>query len=338
MDIFSEIEGLRGENLGSALLRYLIFNSQEVREGFLSLLSNSSPLGPLSYSTHFACRTEHHTFDENLGDGRLDILIQLDDAVIGVENKFFAQFQDGQPQKYLKTLNDVANSLSSINQTAIKSILYVLCPESRKAEAVEKINHLNHLNHLTKAEVITWEMVLSNFSLIEQVSNPTTQVVLREFTGYLKRHFSFIHDFKRKCPHLVRSLPEYGSPLQEEMIGKLWSFFPNAGGRMGKGKTWLGYNFYTDPEINQKGWFGFVPNEDLYGQVEGGASLIIATTFNPELSSDFVETKIKNENFIGAPGRTNTWVIKFNSNWDSVDVWREKLSPLWEAVKNEPNE
>lgn len=329
MDIFSEVEGLSGENLGSALLRYLIFNSHEVREEFLSLLSSTSPIGPLSYLTHFSCRTEHPTIDEVLGNGRLDILMQLDDVVIGIENKFFAQFQEGQPQKYSKTLNDVANSLSKINQIEVKSILYVLCPESRKSEAKERINDLPN------TEVVTWEKVLSKLSLVKEVSNPTAKVVLQEFIRHLNRNFSFIPDFKRKFPHLVKSFPKYGSPLQGEMVGKLWSLFPKAGGRTSNGKTWLGYYFYTDPVNSEKGWFGFVPNEELAGEDNDGASLIISTTFNPNLSNDFVEAKLKNENFIGAPGRTNTWIIKFNSNWDSVDIWRKNLSPLWKAEKSE---
>ena len=73
MDIFSEIEGLSGENLGSALLRYLIFNSHEIRDSFLRLLSDNSPVGPISYSTHFACRTEYPTTHSSYGNGRLVI-------------------------------------------------------------------------------------------------------------------------------------------------------------------------------------------------------------------------------------------------------------------------
>lgn len=126
MDIFSEIEGLSGENLGSALLSYLIFNSHEIRDAFISLLSDRSPIGPISYTSHFACRTEYPTTNKELGDGRLDLLIQLDDVVIGIENKFFANFQNDQPRKYRESILNVASSLQSINLTEVRAIIYIM--------------------------------------------------------------------------------------------------------------------------------------------------------------------------------------------------------------------
>jgi len=42
---------------------------------------------------------------KQFGAGRLDILIQLDDVVVGIENKFLAGFQENQPHKYVESLN-----------------------------------------------------------------------------------------------------------------------------------------------------------------------------------------------------------------------------------------
>ena len=42
MDIFTTIQGLKGENLTSEVLRYLVFNSSEVRSAFIKLLSDKS--------------------------------------------------------------------------------------------------------------------------------------------------------------------------------------------------------------------------------------------------------------------------------------------------------
>ena len=137
MDIFSEFEGLRGENLASSVLRYLIFNSHEIRDAFLALLSDHSPIGPLSYSTLFACRTEYPTSSEIEG-GRLDILIQLDDVVIGIENKFFAEFQDGQPEKYCDTLETAATSLGDINHTEYQSTAICSVPKKQEERGEEK--------------------------------------------------------------------------------------------------------------------------------------------------------------------------------------------------------
>lgn len=329
LDIFSEIEGLSGENLGSALFRYLIFNSQEIRDSIISLLSDKSPVGPIEYSSHFACQTEYPTTHSQYGSGRLDILIQLDDVVVGIENKFFSKFTENQPLKYLETLKMVGASLSKINHSKVRNILYVFCPASRKKEAISKIEGLEN------SGVISWEEVLAACKNTNNISNPITKAVQSEFIKYLERHFSFIHDFERKAIHLRKSFPEYGSPLQYELAAKLWSYLPSSGARLSNGKTWIGYYFFNDPAIQQKGWFGFVPVKEIKDKTKNNTELIIASTYKPELSDDFHEVRLKNDNFIGAPANTNSWVINFNHNWNSVEIWREKLSPFWGAIQND---
>ncbi len=329
MDIFSEIEGLSGENLGSALFRYLIFNSQEIRDSIISLISDKSPVGPIEYSSHFACQTEYPTTHSQYGSGRLDILIQLDDVVVGIENKFFSQFQDNQPQKYSEAIKTVADSLTRINHSEVRSILYVLCPAGRKKEALSRIEGLEN------SGVITWEEVLAACKNTNNISNLVTKAVQGEFIKYFECQFSFINDFERKAIHMRRSFPEYGSPLQSELVGKLWSYLPSSGARLSNGKTWIGYYFYTDPDIQQQGWFGFVRAVEIKDKTDNDAEFIIASTYKPELSDDFQEVQLKGDNFIGAPGNTNSWVINFDCNWNSVEIWREKLSPYWGAIKDD---
>ena len=95
------------------------------------------------------------------------------------------------------------------------------------------------------------------------------------------------------------------------------------------------YYFFTDPDIDEKGWFGFVPKQEIEFESDNGAELIVVTTYKPSLSGDFVEVKLRDTNFIGAPGKTNAWVIKFDENWNNVEKWREQLSPFWSAVHND---
>ncbi len=99
LNIFAEFEGLSGENLSSAILHYLLLNSEEVREVLIDYLSNNSPQGLIRAYEHFSVRKEYPTYDKALGNGRLDLLIQVDNFAIGIENKFHASFQDGQPEK-----------------------------------------------------------------------------------------------------------------------------------------------------------------------------------------------------------------------------------------------
>ncbi|MCA9469503.1 MAG: PD-(D/E)XK nuclease family protein [Nitrospira sp.] len=329
MDIFTKIEGLSRENLSSALISYLMFNSREVREAILSLLSDHSPIGPFGCTSHFACRTEYPTFHSQYKDGRLDILIQLDDVVIGIENKFFASFQDGQPLKYGETLKTVASSLKSINNIEVRAILFVLCPESREIEARERIKGLEGVS------IITWQDVLEKLKKITDISNLGAKFIVNEFIEYLNRQFSFVHDFERKAVHLKKAFPDYGSPLQGELVRKLWPLFPSAGRRLSNGKTWQGYYFFTDPEMKEKGWFGFVPAEEIESKAAHQAELIVASTYKPLSLDDFEPVKLKNENFIGAPDNTNAWVVKFDNSWDTMEKWREKILPFWSAVKKD---
>jgi hypothetical protein len=326
MNIFSSIEGLAGENFGSALLSYLIFNSDEVRDAVIALLSDNAPSGPLSYNSHFACRTEYRTTHSEFGDGRLDILIQLDDVVIGIENKFYADFQSNQPIKYIESLKSIASALASINRTEVRSLLYVLCPASRGKEARQ------HLEKYAPWEigmaVITWEEVMACMERVRDVSNPVAQIVMTEFITYLKRRFSFIHEFDRKAVHLNRAFPEFGTPLQTELVNRLWPMFPAAGGRISNGKTWLGYYFYTDPAFNQKGWFGFVPRREIASGNHREAELIVAATVAPALDGDFVPIRLSNSEFIGKVP-THAWRIDFDDRWNSVEIWRKKLAPFW---------
>ena len=211
----------------------------------------------------------------------------------------------------------------------MRVLLFVLCPASREEEALRKTHGLEN------ASIITWEDILSAFKGIKEISNPVAKIVMNEFVEYLKRHFSFIYEFDKKATHLKKAFPEYGTSLQRELVGKLWSLFPNSGGRLSNGKTWLGYYFYADPSIDEKGWFGFVPKVEIEYETSNQAELIVATTYKPSLSEEFKKIKVKSENFIGAPGNTNAWVIRFDSSWNTVDKWRDKISPFWNAIKDD---
>ena len=55
MNLFTEIAGHGGETLTSAVLRYLVLRSQDVREVLVSALSEVSRQGPLRVESHFSC-------------------------------------------------------------------------------------------------------------------------------------------------------------------------------------------------------------------------------------------------------------------------------------------
>ena len=327
MSIFTEIEGMKGENLSSALLQYLMNNSAEIRDSIILLLSNNSPIGPFDYRSHYSCQTEYSTADINLGNGRLDILLQLDNVVIGIENKFFADFQDNQPDKYISSVKEVANALSTINHTEVTPLLYVFCPASRENESRKKIEKIPN------SAIVTWEKILDCCKkTVEKISNPDAKVLNNEFIKYLEKQFSFIDDYKRKYPHILKTFPPRGTPLQVDLIGRLWSLMPAIGSSSG-GESWRGYYFYAEPQIQQSAWVGFVKSSVHIknGSSHNESELVVVSTYKPSLSDDFCEVEfIGNNNFCGHHGKTEyTWIVKFDESWNKVDIWREKLAPFW---------
>lgn len=339
MDIFSEIEGLKQENLTSAVLRYLIINSQEIRECMISLLSEHSPIGPFSFSSHFSCQTEYPTTQQIKDqkeeiNGWLDLLIQLDDVVIGIENKINAVFQNDQPRKYIKSIKDVAGALSKINNTEVRGIIFVLCPEDRKTETDIILKDLES-SEVIKSAVITWESVLNSLESLDKnaVSNPVVKVLKDEFVIYLKRTFGFIDEFEKKEPHLRNKIQNKGSSIQTEFVGRLWSFFnikPNS--KMGRADHGIGYYFYTNSSPECLGWFGLVSSDTIIeSQTDNQTELIIATTdrkiqIPDNLSQDLQVIEIKVKKFL--PEEFRCWKVNFNKTWNNVGIWRDKLKPF----------
>ena len=94
MNFFSQIEGLVGENFSSAILRYLLERSPEIRDAFLAMISDVSPFGTIESRERFGSRREVTLKDSDNVGGRIDLFIETDNAVIGIENKFLAAFGD----------------------------------------------------------------------------------------------------------------------------------------------------------------------------------------------------------------------------------------------------
>lgn len=103
------------------------------------MISDKSLKGPLSTRSRFACICEQRTDNEKIGSGYVDILIETDDAIVGVENKFHAPLGKNQPDKYLDTLQEKASHLNVLvgNQKTIGYLLVVLLPKERKEEKIE---------------------------------------------------------------------------------------------------------------------------------------------------------------------------------------------------------
>jgi hypothetical protein len=325
MNLFTTIEGLSGENLTSALLRYLMINSPEVRGKIVDFLSTNSPIGPLVSMSHFSCETEFPTEHEKLGTGRIDLLIILDDTIIAIENKINASFQPGQPEKYQTTLETMKEHLSKIRRSKLEHFTMLLCPKSREKEARIKINSLE------RTVYASWENLFGELKSLDNLSDSVSQVILKELLDYLRQFFDFIPEFPTLEPHLRKNFDTAGTALQRKIVGRLWNFFPGAGKRLSFGDTWVGY-YFMGGETGHLGWYGFIKQSELLGQEIRPSELIVASTYVPtSLSSeDFKAVKLKNDNFIGRPNNTHAWIVNFDKTWDSNEKWRKAFEPFRE--------
>jgi hypothetical protein len=327
MNLLSELEGLSGENLCSATLRLLLIRSHDLRERFVELLSRECRSGPIRLDSHFSCILEHPTDDSGRW-GRLDLLLETSDAVIGLENKLYAVFQEGQPHKYLRTIVKHADGLAKLRRSDFRPIVAVLAPRNR----LKEIAHIIGLDE--RFLMLAWEDLLDDLMEAQLHIDSMTQVLFQGLESYIHQQIALLPDFPKWVPHLKRRFDSKGTPLQREVVGKIWQFFPDPGRRLSCGDSWVGY-YFTDSFFGTRGWYGFVPQREISHNARNSAELVIATSF-PVLFKNppFRPIKIAaGPRFIGA-SEIYAWAVEFEDSWSSPDVWRQSLKPLFEAYES----
>ena len=320
MNLFEQIEGRRGENLSSALLRFILMRSQDARTQLAELITG---LVGESFSAmnRFACSLETGTTDNIDGPGRIDLVMEIDDALVGIENKFNAGFQNGQPGKYLETLSKLATARASVGAiTKDRYLLLILAPADRKPEIKRKIAALSQ-DQQVHCKFLSWEDVLEVLNKVSLTQDSKTKEVIFDFTAYVNRYLkqSF---FKRDQPWL-ESLSHWkpsGSERQQSVMSDLWEFFPGASTRPSQGDKWRGYYF-------PGGWFGFVEkskisNKYLVEATRNDAELVIVLNIDlvstPD-SSIFHRISMVSNDFSGAPEKAayavNIMVMTCREKW-----------------------
>lgn len=333
MNLLQEIEGLQGEKLASKALSLLLLRSQEIRNIFIDMISDESHKGPLSTRSRFACICEQRTDSEEIGSGYVDILIETDDAIVGVENKFHAPLGENQPDKYLETLREKAALLNALigNQKKIGYLLVVLLPKDRKKKISKDLEGKGCV-------LLAWQDVLGAFLAASGMKNldPMTEVILRALNDFVQEKVGFMSNFTRWYPHFRRSWMPSGDQYQRALLGSLREVFPNPNNKIGAGGTWAGYYFATLLDRRDWGWFGFIPSKSIVGVSirENEAELIVASTFDVPALSPSSFTSVTVPGILGKGVACKAWVINFDRQWSSPDKWREELNPIWRKVES----
>ena len=338
MNVFSAVEGMIGENLSSALLRFVLMRSQDARAKFANLVSDLTG-DTYSVSYRFACNLEVTTAHDSHGNGRIDLLIEMDDALVGIESKFNADFQIGQPEKYFPSLGSMATK--SAESGAIRKnryLMLILAPAKRRGEIEKKIEGMGK-EHQLLCKFLSWEDVITELREISSAQDSKTREVIADFAEYVdgymeqsmfsknKRWFEFLNQWLYK-----------GSERQIKVVSELWEFFPETSSMPSKGDKWYGYYFN-----NNRGWFGFVERSMISAESNlrvghREAVFVIVTTFESSSTPDpTVFHRINMTNIGFCHGRPEKEAYSLNINdMTAREKWTAVLTPFF--IKKPKNE
>ena len=334
MNLFSDIEGKQGEALTSAVLGHLLLRSSVIREAFIKKISERSQQGPVSIERRFACTREEATEDKDGKRGFLDLLIETDDAVIGIENKLFAGWQSDQPVKYLDSLQAKGEKLQEITGREVRHLLAVLIPKSRVEEVNEKVFGND------RCVLITWQDVLEELGKQSSNLDPLSASIVQSLEEFVLGRIGFMPEFMNWLCHFRRQWVTNGSLYQRQLVAGIWKFFPEPGRRLSYGDKWVGYYFASKLKADSA-WYGFVPRNGLRDLEDRAlpemqdrqAELVVVTSFPiNSVSGKFLSAKVVYKNFLGRGRAANCWIVNFDDQWDAPSKWISELKPLSDEV------
>ena len=350
MNLFSVIENLRGENLASAILRYLIINSSDIREEILKLIDMISPVGPLVSDSHFSCYLEEATVagndeDDSRSQGRIDIVIELDNAIVGIEAKFHARFQHDQPFKYFPTLEEKAKTLKTLRGAPeYDYFLCVLLPESRIYEVSRLIADVSEewAKYAPKCKALTWTDVRAALERAERRMPAEIAHLSAEFREYLDSRLSLFTGWASKKHHIVSRWQEKGTTLQIEVLEDLFQVIDTeltqvAHCRLARAADYVIQKVEVTPSegLPRTLWYGFCRKGGVSRDAGDGAEFFIVTTATPNVVPDTTHLKAHGpkHGYHLWTNRPNTgWTVNIEEADGGPEFWSLLLNPFTEAL------
>lgn len=320
MQFLETIEGKSGEELTSAVLKFLLINSSTLRERFADRLRHQLPASKTpKFRDGIICQNEVSLVD-NDESGRIDLLIREESGmVIGLENKFWAQFTGNQPAKYWKGLVEKAKGQESSCR------IVLLVPQARQSEVDLHIRS-QKLNE--KCILLFWDHIRED--LAEVIRRDRSEVAAAAFflDEYVKEQVLEIQiDFSSQ--QVVGSKVAIGNDFHYEFLSKLKSCLPNAE-RIAPAKKWIGVHFSVDrptDAIAVKQWLGFLRVDDSSNAVVFGLHTGIPSFNPPSVSFARLAKGFGNPVFLE---------IDFDESLKSTLDWQKRLetflTPLKEAI------
>ena len=359
MNFLEFLEGKKGENLATGALAYLLLQSADLRVVFFELLSDASPQGPLGPSAQFGFYLEealdesdpHRTDPDGMSSeraarinhGRIDLIIESDAAVIGIEAKFGAQFQEGQPKKYLEGVKRRAGALKQARgREQVQEFLVVLAPESRKSE-IEK--HLKENGEKENCVFLGWGGVLEKFETYrkEKGLGIVDSFLLNQVSQYVRKYTGGSRELARLLPHIGRPFTSHGSPAQKEILELIWRQIPQdltEEYTYGAGAKHVGWYMNRSAMKTSLAWVGFLDSSAVrHVTAKEAAGVAGSTLYFASKHQSFIDRipeELKYEPLSWNWNGWYFWRIPFDEQkpeWKDLGKWQEQIDKVTEALR-----
>jgi PD-(D/E)XK nuclease superfamily len=345
MHLFDQVVIREQEVFACRVLTYLMQRSPELRDGTVSAINRCKGMDAHYFQTRntFSVVTEWTTDATASGDGpgRVDLLLEIDNAVIGIEAKLNADLAEDQPKKYLDAISDHARRLTEIRGVAMTPVCVLLGPESM---AKYFSDHLaRHPSHPSATVcILTWTELFEAWR-DSRATDPVALFVADEIENFILTQTGRRADFSHLYARLAASLAK---AEHDSHVDFLWWIRPafrsndmpylrvsTSASRTRTERTYVGYYFAGSMD-RVWGWYGFVEPKAVAEPADGRPALVVGTDFDvPDL--DPAVFKPVNMRLPGWPDGTRWWRINFNRDWNDLTTWQQALAPLREALRRE---
>jgi hypothetical protein len=350
MNFLSRLVGKDAENLTSAILKHILERSPELRQGAIDALSDSCPaaIATLSAERSFGVTLEESTTQTaaEADRGRVDLVLEFDEALLGVENKLNAVLQQNQPSKYLETLGQrAAQLMAARGRNSFPYACVILAPEHRRA-VISKELQTQVGYDAERLGFCSWQQMLSKMTSREP-SDPVARFLLRELDDFVQDQTGSIRVLAGRLQRLRQDMMHVEDLyVHEDLVRRLWDFFrptdlESAPTRLGvpKNKAWAGYNLLNSSAPNSErlgnlgAWYGFISASLLVEPRENwGSELVLYCSQDiPNLDpACFEKVNVKG----GFPPNPKVWRIRLDESWADSEKWRKALEPFQAFVRS----
>lgn len=329
--LFSALEGRRGENMSSAVLAYLLSESEQVREKFFKLIRDECPGSRIPSTEQLQIETEKSVSiqleQERNKTPRMDLFIKTKTLLIGIENKFFAPFEDSQLDRYLHALRQLADVAADDSKTKPDHLLVTLTPKFRLDEA-KKLLH--QTNSAKRTCALTWEAVIE--AVCSNSADDEFTLVSRELKKYTEDYLGAAPKLTSDLLAVLKSWSHKGTCEQRKILDQfLWNFLHESvttSGRYRYSSASNYYGWYLYPRPDQKDnliWIGFKE----YMFVEGKSAALLIGIKEPDALRAACRGRSSPKLIEDLEASSEEWRY-FRVPFDETDEWLK--SETWQTV------